>query len=113
MAKRALLFLLVFASLLTVRATRASAALLQDPDALKQATQEMRTTPAHEPTAAELSKNENVGTALMRTFGSQEYEFRSRDNRPSGATPLMNSCRCVSIHRDSQATKLVSIAEKG
>jgi hypothetical protein len=37
----------------------------------------MRTTPAHEPTAAELSKNENVGTALMRTFGSQEYEFRS------------------------------------
>jgi len=76
-AKRSLLFLLVFASLLTVRATRASAALLQDPDALKQATQEMRTTPAHEPTAAELSKNENVGTALMRTFGSQEYEFRS------------------------------------
>src|SRR5438552_4261565 len=49
----------------------------QDPDALKQATQEMRTTPAHEPTAAELSKNETVGTALMRTFGSQEYEFRS------------------------------------
>ena len=49
----------------------------QDPDALRQATQEMRTVPAHEPTAAELSKNENVGTALMRTFGSQEYEFRS------------------------------------
>jgi hypothetical protein len=49
----------------------------QDPDALKQATQEMRTTPAREPTAAELSKNETVGTALMRTFGSQEYEFRS------------------------------------
>ena len=77
MPNRALLFLLVFASLLTVSATRASAALLQDPDALKQATQEMRTAPAHEPTAAELSKNENVGTALMRTFGSQEYEFRS------------------------------------
>jgi hypothetical protein len=33
--------------------------------------------PAHEPTAAELSKNETVGTALMRTFGSQEYEFRA------------------------------------
>jgi hypothetical protein len=32
---------------------------------------------AHEPTAAELSKNETVGGALMRTFGSQEYEFRS------------------------------------
>jgi hypothetical protein len=31
----------------------------------------------HEPTSAELSKNETVGTALMRTFGSQEYEFRS------------------------------------
>ena len=31
----------------------------------------------HEPTAAELSKNETVGGALMRTFGSQEYEFRS------------------------------------
>jgi hypothetical protein len=33
--------------------------------------------PEHEPTAAELSKNETVGGALMRTFGSQEYEFRS------------------------------------
>jgi hypothetical protein len=33
--------------------------------------------PAHEPTSAELSHNETVGTALMRTFGSQEYEFRS------------------------------------
>jgi DinB superfamily len=33
--------------------------------------------PPHEPTAAELSKNETVATALMRTFGSQEYEFRS------------------------------------
>jgi hypothetical protein len=32
---------------------------------------------AHEPTAAELSKNETVGGALMRTFGSREYEFRS------------------------------------
>jgi hypothetical protein len=33
--------------------------------------------PPHEPTAAELSHNETVGTALMRTFGNQEYEFRS------------------------------------
>jgi hypothetical protein len=57
--------------------TRADAARAQDPDALKQASQEMRTVPPHEPTAAELSKNENVGTALMRTFGSQEYEFRA------------------------------------
>ena len=32
---------------------------------------------AHEPTAAELSKNATVGTELMRTFGSQEYEFRA------------------------------------
>lgn len=31
----------------------------------------------HEPTAAELSHNETVATALMRTFGNQEYEFRS------------------------------------
>src|SRR5215469_745088 len=30
--------------------------------------------PAHEPTAAELSKNETVATALMRTFGSQRSE---------------------------------------
>jgi DinB superfamily len=36
-----------------------------------------QTVPAHEPTSAELSRNETVGTALMRTFGSQEYEFRS------------------------------------
>jgi hypothetical protein len=33
--------------------------------------------PPHEPTAAELSHNETVGTALMRTFGGQEFEFRS------------------------------------
>jgi len=64
--------LLVVGGLSSVVSVRA-----QDPDALKQATQEMRTTPAHEPTAAELSKNETVGTALMRTFGSQEYEFRA------------------------------------
>src|SRR5262245_58672136 len=49
----------------------------QDPDALKQSTQELRTGPAHEPSAEELSKNENVATALMRTFGNQEYEFRA------------------------------------
>jgi DinB superfamily len=43
-----------------------------------QAAQEtQKIAPPREPTAAELSKNENVGTALMRTFGSQEYEFRS------------------------------------
>jgi hypothetical protein len=33
--------------------------------------------PPHEPTAAELSHNETVGTALMRTFGGEEFEFRS------------------------------------
>jgi uncharacterized damage-inducible protein DinB len=33
--------------------------------------------PQHEPTAAEMSKNETVGTALTRTFGYQEYEFRA------------------------------------
>jgi hypothetical protein len=64
-------------SLLASGAGCAFAATAQDPDALKQPTQEMRTVPPHEPTAAELSKNENVGTALMRTFGSQEYEFRT------------------------------------
>ena len=42
-----------------------------------QAAQEPQKTPPHEPTAAELSKNETVATALMRTFGSEEYEFRS------------------------------------
>jgi hypothetical protein len=42
-----------------------------------QSTSEPPQAPPHEPTAAELSKNETVGTALMRTFGSQEYEFRS------------------------------------
>ena len=47
------------------------------PNLLAQATQEPQTTPAHQPTAAELSHNETVGTALMRTFGNQEYEFRS------------------------------------
>src|SRR5271154_4901254 len=33
--------------------------------------------PPHEPTAKELSANETVGNALMRTFGGQEFEFRS------------------------------------
>jgi hypothetical protein len=69
--------LIVVSSLLAAAVTSVAPARGQDPDALKQATQEMRTTPAHEPTAAELSKNETVGTALMRTFGSQEYEFRA------------------------------------
>lgn len=65
---------LVVASLLALSTIGAVAAAGgQDTDAKKQASQ----APAHEPTSAELSKNENVGTALMRTFGSQEYEFRS------------------------------------
>jgi DinB family protein len=55
---------------------------------------------AHEPTAAELSKNETVGGALMRTFGSQEYEFRSAAEampedkygfRPVVPTPASNA----------------------
>ena len=67
--------------------SRANAAQQQQPaQAAPQSTQQSTqqgapaTTPAppaHEPTAAELSKNETVGGALMRTFGSQEYEFRS------------------------------------
>jgi hypothetical protein len=69
----------VIASLLVAAALSSAspAVRAQDPDALKQATQELRTVPAHEPTAEELSKNENVATALMRTFGNQEYEFRA------------------------------------
>jgi DinB superfamily len=38
----------------------------------KQSTSEQR-----EPTAAELSRNETVASAVMRTFEYQEYEFRS------------------------------------
>jgi hypothetical protein len=64
-------------------------------DLRAQATQEpqAQTAPQHQPTAAELSHNETVGTALMRTFGNQEYEFRSAaeamppdkyDFRPAG-----------------------------
>lgn len=33
--------------------------------------------PQHEPTAAELSREETPAKAIMRTFGTQEYEFRS------------------------------------
>jgi hypothetical protein len=64
-------------ALATILAAAPAVVLAQDPDALKQASQELRTVPAHEPTAEELSKNENVATALMRTFGNQEYEFRA------------------------------------
>jgi hypothetical protein len=42
-----------------------------------QSDQEPQAAPPRQPTAAELSHNETVGTALMRTFGNQEYEFRS------------------------------------
>lgn len=53
-------------------------AMLRAPDARAQAAaSEPPKTPPHEPTAAELSHNETVGTALMRTFGGQEFEFRS------------------------------------
>jgi hypothetical protein len=47
------------------------------PNLRAQATPDPQTAPPHQPTAAELSHNETVGTALMRTFGNQEYEFRS------------------------------------
>lgn len=35
------------------------------------------TTPRHDPTAAELSAKETVGSALVRNFGFEEYQFRS------------------------------------
>ncbi len=54
-----------------------SLARAQTPPAEKPAEPAEQTQPAHEPTAAELSKNETVSSALMRTFGSQEYEFRA------------------------------------
>ncbi len=78
-SKKLLSSRLMIASLLVIAALSsvATTARAQDPDALKQASQELRTVPAHEPTAEELSKNENVATALMRTFGNQEYEFRA------------------------------------
>ncbi len=46
-------------------------------DLRAQAAQEAQKVPPHEPTAAELSHDETVGSALMRTFGLEEYEFRS------------------------------------
>jgi DinB superfamily len=48
-----------------------------DPVPATQDTLPPQSVPQHEPTSVELSHNETVGTALMRTFGSQEYEFRS------------------------------------
>jgi hypothetical protein len=33
--------------------------------------------PQHQPTAAELSRNETPGKAIMRTFEFQEYDVRS------------------------------------
>lgn len=66
-AKSALSAVIVLAAMLVVAA----------PSGRAQATSEAPAAPPHEPTATELSKNETVGTALMRTFGSQEYEFRS------------------------------------
>jgi len=53
-------------------------AVLRAPSARAQAAApEPPKTPPHEPSAAELSHNESVGIALMRTFGGQEFEFRS------------------------------------
>jgi DinB superfamily len=53
-------------------------AVLHAPGACAQAApSEPPKTAPHEPTATELSHNETVGTALMRTFGGQEFEFRS------------------------------------
>jgi len=37
----------------------------------------VRSAQQNEPTAAELSKKETVGSALLRTFANQEYELRS------------------------------------
>ena len=62
---------IVAAALMSLAALRAPAARAQ---AAASAPPE---TPPHEPTAAELSAHETVGTALMRTFGGQEFEFRS------------------------------------
>jgi hypothetical protein len=50
---------------------------LAAPDLSARSPQEAQEVPQHQPTAAELSHNETVGTALMRTFGEEEYEFRS------------------------------------
>src|ERR1700736_1109602 len=62
---------LLAAAFLTMAGLRAPGACAQA------APSEPPKTPPHEPTAAELSHNETVGTALMRTFGGQEFEFRS------------------------------------
>jgi len=61
------------------QATQSPQSTQPSPQSAQQSTQPApaATQPEHEPTAAELSKNETVGGALMRTFGSQEYEFRS------------------------------------
>ena len=50
---------------------------LAAPGLRAQAAQEPQKMPPHEPTAAELSHDETVGSALLRTFGLEEYEFRS------------------------------------
>jgi hypothetical protein len=61
---------IAIASILTV-------VFLNAPASRAQASSDPPKAQPHEPTAAELSKNETVGTALMRTYGSQEFEFRS------------------------------------
>jgi hypothetical protein len=60
-----------------VTSLRAQSTQAAAPQSTTQQQAPAATQPQHEPTAAELSKNETVGGALMRTFGSQEYEFRS------------------------------------
>jgi hypothetical protein len=75
--------LVVVAALIAFCAIAPHAQSTQSPQSTQPSTQSAQqpapaaTQQAHEPTAAELSKNETVGGALMRTFGSQEYEFRS------------------------------------
>jgi uncharacterized damage-inducible protein DinB len=64
--KYGFLFALVALLTLAVPPLRAQEAAPEPPKALP-----------HEPTAAELSHNETVGSGLMRTFGGQEFEFRS------------------------------------
>jgi hypothetical protein len=68
------LFSAVLACSLAVPSVHAQTPQEGKPD---QPAQKPQAAPQHEPTAAELSKNETVATALMRTFGNQEYEFRS------------------------------------
>jgi hypothetical protein len=53
-------------------------AIVRTPGARSQAApSEPPKAPPHEPTAKELSANETVGNALMRTFGGEEFEFRT------------------------------------